>query len=146
MHACSGLLENPSPCTSCLCFPCSAPLKIAQVPRYTPWTLWNTTDQGGSPPAKGSWSSTNYGALGHKYLVGRQYRWSAGQILLQKPVLTAVEDRQGMAKYFQSNVCTNTLLIMFVTQRKMVLDPRTTNRAFKCVMAQEAKACNSILE
>lgn len=42
---------------------------------------------------------------------------------------------------FQANVCTNTLLIMFMTQRRMVLDPRATNRAFQYVMAKEAKLC-----
>ena len=45
--------ENPLPCASCLCFPCSAPLKIAQFPRYAPWTLGNTTGQEEWPPAKG---------------------------------------------------------------------------------------------
>ena len=34
-----------------------------------------------------------------------------------------------------------TLLIIFMTQRRMGLDSRTTNRAFQCVMAQEIKLC-----
>lgn len=59
--------------------------------------------------------------------------------LLAEPVLTAVEGKTRHGNAFQANVCTNTPLIMFMTQKGMVLDSQTTNRAFQCVMAQETK-------
>ena len=58
--------------------------------------------------------------------------------------LTAAEGKQSMAMHFQSNVCTTTLPIMFKTQGSMALDPRATNYAFPCMMAQEAKCATSI--
>ncbi|GMP89610.1 hypothetical protein CsSME_00041106 [Camellia sinensis var. sinensis] len=45
--------------------------------------------------------------------------------------------RQNMSMHFQSNLCTTTLLIMFETQRSIVLDPRAINHAFQCMMAQD---------
>ena len=54
-------------------------------------------------------------------------------------VLTAAAGKTWHGNAFQANVCTNTPLIMFMTQRGMVLDSRTTNRTFQCVMAQETK-------
>ena len=83
----------------------------------------------------------NY-AMGYGCLVDRQYRWPTSHNFLQKPVLTTTEDRQGMAMHFKANVCTTNLPIMLWTQGSMVLDPRTTNHAFQCMMAQEAKVCN----
>lgn len=60
--------------------------------------------------------------------------------------LTAAEGKQGMAMHFQSNVYTTTLLFMFMTQRGMVFNSRTTNRVFQCVMAQRVKVCNFNME
>ena len=73
-------------------------------------------------------------------IVGRSALKMVGRPnLLQNPVLTAAEGKTRHGNAFQANVCTNTSLIMFMTQRDMVLDSRTTNRTFQCVMAQETK-------
>ena len=101
MHACLGLLENPSPCTGCLCLPCSALLKIAQVPRNILWTLWSITDQGETSPTMVEGSSTKYSALGHPSLVDRHFMQSTGHIYLQNPVLIAAEGKHGMAMHFK---------------------------------------------
>ena len=54
-------------------------------------------------------------------------------------VLKAVEDRTWHGNVFQANVRTNISPIMFMTHRDTVLDSRTINRAFQCMMAQETK-------
>ena len=141
MHVCSAPLGNPPPCTSCLYFHCFPPLKTAQVLRYTLWTLGSATDHGEWLPAKGKWSSTTYAAISQKWIAGQHWRWKTCNILLQEPVLTAAEGKIRHDNAFQGYVCTTTPLIMFMTQRGMVLDSRITNRAFQCVMAQETKLC-----
>ena len=63
---------------------------------------------------------------------------------MQQPVLTAAEGKTWHGHVFQAMFAPTTLLIMFMTQRRMVLDSRTINRAFQCVMAQETKCAISI--
>ena len=67
-------------------------------------------------------------------MVGRPY-------LPAESDLTAAEGKQGMSMQFKANVCPTTLLIILMTQRRMALDPRATNHAFRCMMAQEIKLC-----
>ncbi|GMP41676.1 hypothetical protein CsSME_00011690 [Camellia sinensis var. sinensis] len=58
-----------------------------------------------------------------------------------KICLTAAEDRALHGNAIQTMYAPTISLIMFMTQRDMVLGSRTINRAFQCVMAQETKLC-----
>ena len=50
-NARSAPLGKSLSCISCLCFDCSASLKIAQLPRLLLWMFWDTTGWVGSSPA-----------------------------------------------------------------------------------------------
>ena len=56
-----------------------------------------------------------------------------------KICLTAAEDRALHGNAIQAMYAPITPLIIFMTQRDMILDSRTTNRAFPCMMAQGTK-------
>ena len=59
--------------------------------------------------------------------------------LLAETDLTAAEDNTWHGNAFQAMYAPITPLIIFMTQRDMILDSRTTNRAFPCMMAQRIK-------
>ena len=52
----------------------------------------------------------------------------------------ASESKKGHGNVFARYVCTTTLPIMSWTQGSVVLDPRATNHAFQCMMA-ERRSC-----
>ena len=58
---------------------------------------------------------------------------------LQNLQLTAAEGKAQHGNTIQAMYAPIMLLIMFVTQRNMCLDSRTTNHAFPCMMAQRIK-------
>ena len=107
------------------------------------WTtlgaFWEAIGQNIEPSAKGDWSSTKTKALGQVFVADRHWIWSIDHLFLWKAPVAAAEGKQNMPIHLQDNVCTTTPLIMFKTQRCVVLDPRTTNHAFQCMMAKGAK-------
>lgn len=145
MHARSASLGNPMLYSCCFCLHCFMPLKIAQVPRLVLEHSLNTV--GCHRPRE---MVTGQGELVTDHKWGSQPTMNSRPALKMadrpslpaESCLTAAEDRQSMAKHFQSNICTTTLLIMFTTQRSMVPDPRTINHAFQCMMAQRSQVCN----
>ena len=108
----------------------------------TPWVFWNVTSHNSSPPATEKWSSASFKAIGHLFWVGRHCMWLVGQNFLQNSVLTATEDRQYMARNFQSNVCMVTLPIILWTQGSVALGTRATSHAYRCMMAKDTKLVN----
>ena len=128
--------------TCCLCLHCSAPLRTMQVSRMLLNHLLSTVGC--------HW--LKFKATGQEELV-IDHLWGPRLTIHSQPALkmadwpsllaeswfAAAEDRQSMAMHFQGNVCTTTLLIMFETQRSMVLDPQAINHAFQCMVAQGAK-------
>ena len=100
------LLGSPLPCTSCLCFPCSASLKTAKVSGCAHWMLRNATGWRESSPAViWCWSSKN-DSIGHRWIAGRHSVWSIGKKFLQN--LFDSSRGQGFAwQSNSSNVCTD---------------------------------------
>ena len=139
-----GQLRSEIRChaTCCLCLHCFAPLKTAQVSRML--LNHSLSVVGGHRP--------KYRIIGQDKKVIDQKYGSRPDVcsrlalkMADRPYLpaeccfAAAEDKQSMAMHFQGNVCTTTVPIMLQTQGSMVLDPRTINHAFQCMMAKGAK-------
>ena len=146
MRACSGLLGNPTPCTSlplfsllCCSENCTSP-KEHSMDTVEPHRLSRNTTGHVRMVIDHLLSS-------QLSIIGRSALYVVDRLSLPvEPVLTAAEGKTRHGNVFQANVCTNTSLIMFVTQRGMFLDSQSTNRAFQCVMAQRVKVCNFNME
>ena len=113
--------------------------KVLWCSRTTSWTCWESIGQMERPSAKRLRSSTKNKALGQTLLADRHWIWSIDHFFLWKAPDVAAWDKQSMEIHLQDNVYTTTPLIMFKTQRCVVLDPRTTNHALQCMMAKGAK-------
>ena len=85
-NAHSAPLRKSLPCTSCLCFDCSASLEIAWLPRLLLWVLWDTTGWVRTPPAMENGHRPQTYALGLTCFAGRHPTLPAGQFFLLKPV------------------------------------------------------------
>ncbi|KAF5933300.1 hypothetical protein HYC85_029471 [Camellia sinensis] len=141
MHAFSFPLGNPPPCTSLPLFPLLCSSENCTTPKACSVDTVDHHRPSGNPTDHVR-MVIDHLLSSRPLIIGRSALHVVDRPSLPaEPVLTAVEGKTRHGNVIQANVCTNTSLIMFVTQRCMFLDSRTTNRAFQCVMAQGTKSC-----
>ncbi|KAF5949310.1 hypothetical protein HYC85_011303 [Camellia sinensis] len=85
------------------------------------------------------WPSAIGEAIGRERIAGRHLTLPVGRMFLQDLQLIATEGKAEHGNTIQGIYAPIMSLIMFVTQKGMCLDSRTTNHAFPCMMAQRIK-------
>ena len=93
----------------------------------------------GIATGSGMWPPATGEAIGRERIAGRHLTLPVDRVFLQNLQLTATEGKAKHGSTIQSIYAPFMSLIMFVTQRGMCLDSRTTNHAFPCMMAQGIK-------
>ena len=83
-------------------------------------------------------------AIARGIIAGRHLALPVGREFLQNLQFTATEGKTERGNTIPTMYAPTMSLIMLVTQRDMLLGSRTSNRAFQCVLAQEAKLCISM--
>ena len=137
MHACSGLARKSTamrklPLVSLLC-----PSENCQSLKINSLDIGRHHRLRRMATGSKMWSSAIDEAIGHRFMGGRHWTLPVCQECLQNLQLTAAEGKAQHGNAFQAMYAQTISLIIFMTQRDMVLGSRTTNRAFQCMMAQE---------
>ena len=93
----------------------------------------------GITTGSGVWPSAQNEAVGREIVAGRHLTLPVGRVFLQNLQMTATEGKAKHGSTIQGIYAPIMSLIMFVTQKGMCLDSRTTNHAFPCMTAQRIK-------